>query len=97
MQTELWGIIIGAVLCNTMASKKTCDCLGGRSCIKVSMDRVYSQNCRLIKICLNEMYTKIWIGLHLSDTFPIQDSPEQDVFSTILFSNFALECAIQKV
>jgi hypothetical protein len=26
----------------------------------------------LIKICLNEMYTKVRIGKHLSDSFPIQ-------------------------
>ena len=40
---------------------------------------------RLIKICLNETYTRILIGLCLCDTFPIQDGLEQDVFITILF------------
>jgi len=40
----------------------------------------------LIKICLNKTYTKIWIGLHLSGTFPIQDGVEQDVLITIRFS-----------
>jgi hypothetical protein len=28
---------------------------------------------RLIKICLNEMYSKVRIGKHLSDSFPIQN------------------------
>jgi len=32
---------------------------------------VFTKRCRLIKLCLNETYTKIWIGLHLSDTFTI--------------------------
>jgi hypothetical protein len=27
---------------------------------------------RLIKMCLNEMYSKVHIGKHLSDSFPIQ-------------------------
>jgi hypothetical protein len=28
---------------------------------------------RLIKMCLNEMYSKVCIGKHLSDKFPIQN------------------------
>jgi hypothetical protein len=27
---------------------------------------------RIIKLCLNETYSKIHIGKHLSDTFPVQ-------------------------
>jgi hypothetical protein len=51
---------------------------------------------RLIKICLNEAYNKVYIGKYLSDTFPIQNGLKQDALSPLL-SNFTLEYAIRKV
>jgi hypothetical protein len=44
---------------------------------------------RLIKICLNETYSKVCIGKHLSETFPIQNGLKQEMlyrhcFSTLL-------------
>jgi hypothetical protein len=45
---------------------------------------------RLIKMCLNETYSKVRIWKHLSDSFPIQNG------LTLLF-NFALEYDIKKV
>jgi hypothetical protein len=52
---------------------------------------------RLIKICLNETYSKVSIGKLLPDKFPIQNGLKQgDALSPLLF-NFALECAISKV
>jgi phosphorylcholine metabolism protein LicD len=52
---------------------------------------------RLIKICLNETYSKAIISKHLSDSFPIQNGLKQgDASSPVLF-NFALEYAIRKV
>jgi hypothetical protein len=44
---------------------------------------------RLIKMCLNEKYSKARMGKHLSDSFPIQNGLKQgDVyhhcFSTLL-------------
>jgi hypothetical protein len=52
---------------------------------------------RLIKICLNETYSKVCIGKHLSDSFPIQNGLKQgDALSALLF-NFPLENAIRKV
>jgi hypothetical protein len=42
---------------------------------------------RLIKMCLNESYSTVCIGKHLSDSFAL---------SPLLF-NFALEYAIRKV
>jgi hypothetical protein len=52
---------------------------------------------RLIKMCLNETYSKVRIGKHLSDGFPIQNGLKQgDALSPLLF-NFALEYAIRKV
>jgi hypothetical protein len=52
---------------------------------------------RLIKMCLNETYSKVRIGKHLSDSFTIQNGLKQgDALSPQLF-NFALEYAIWKV
>jgi hypothetical protein len=52
---------------------------------------------RLIKMCLNEVYSKICVGKHLSGAFPIQNCLKQgDAQSPLLF-NFALEYAIRKV
>jgi hypothetical protein len=51
----------------------------------------------LIKICLNETYSKVRIGKLLSDKFPIQNGLKQgDALSPLLF-NFALVYAIRKV
>jgi hypothetical protein len=48
-------------------------------------------------MCLNETYSKVRIGKHLSDSFPMQNSLKQgDVLSTLLF-NFTLVYAIRKV
>jgi hypothetical protein len=52
---------------------------------------------RLIKMCLSEAYSKVHIGKHLSDSFPIQNSLKQrDALSPLLF-DFALEYAIREV
>jgi hypothetical protein len=52
---------------------------------------------RLIKMYLNETYSKVFIGKPLSDKFPIQNGLKQgDALSPLLFS-FALEHAIRKV
>jgi hypothetical protein len=52
---------------------------------------------RLIKMCLNETYSKVRIGKHLSDSFAIQNGLKQgDALSPLLF-NFALEYVIRKV
>jgi hypothetical protein len=48
-------------------------------------------------MCLNETYSKVHIGKHLSDSFPIQTGIKQGgVLSPLLF-NFALEYTIRKV
>jgi hypothetical protein len=52
---------------------------------------------RLIKMCLNETYSKVRIGKYLSDTFPVQNGLKQGDALTSLLFNFALEYAIRKV
>jgi hypothetical protein len=52
---------------------------------------------RLIKMCLNETYSRVRVGKHLSDMFPIMNGLKQgDNLSPLLF-NFALEYAIRGV
>jgi hypothetical protein len=50
-----------------------------------------------VRLCLNETYSKVHIGKHLSGNFPIQSGLIQgDALLPLLF-NFALEYAIRKV
>jgi hypothetical protein len=52
---------------------------------------------RLIKMCLNETYSKVRISKYLSNNFPIQNGlKEGDGLSTLLFK-FAIEYSIRKV
>jgi hypothetical protein len=51
---------------------------------------------RLIRMCLNETYSRVWVGKHLSGSFPIKNGMKQDVLAPLLF-NFALEYAIRRV
>ena len=52
---------------------------------------------RLIKMCLNETYSRVWVGKHWSDMLPINNGLKQeDALSPLLF-NFALEYAIRRV
>jgi hypothetical protein len=48
-------------------------------------------------MCLNEMYSKVLTGKHLSDNFAIESGLKQgDALSPVRF-NFALEYGIRKV
>jgi hypothetical protein len=52
---------------------------------------------RLIKMYLNEIYSVVRIGKHLSDNFPVQNGLIQGEGLSPLLFNFALEYAIRKV
>jgi len=52
---------------------------------------------RLIKMCLNETYSRVQVGRHLSDMFPIGNGLKQGDALSTLFFNFALEYAIRRV
>jgi hypothetical protein len=51
----------------------------------------------LIKICLNETYSRVRIGKSLSDKFTVQNGLKQGDALSPLFFNFALEYAIRRV
>jgi hypothetical protein len=51
---------------------------------------------RLIKMCLNETYSKVHIGEHLSGSFLIQKSQKQGDALSPLRLNFASEYTIRK-
>jgi hypothetical protein len=52
---------------------------------------------RLNKMCLNETYSKVRTGKHLSDSFPIQNGRKQGDSLSPLLSSFSLGYAIRKV
>jgi hypothetical protein len=55
------------------------------------------QMVRLIKMCLNETYSKVRLDKYLSDMYPIKNGLKQgDAFSPLLF-NFTLDYAIREV
>jgi hypothetical protein len=52
---------------------------------------------RLIKMYLNETFSRVQVGMHLSDMFPIGNGLKQGVVLSTLLFNFALEYAIWRV
>jgi hypothetical protein len=51
---------------------------------------------RLIKMCLDETYSRHRVGKHGSDMSPIKNGLKRDVLSSLLF-NFALGYTIRRV
>ena len=52
---------------------------------------------RLIKLCLTETCSRVWVGKNFSDMFPFRNGLKQrDALLPLLF-NFALEYAIRRV
>ena len=52
---------------------------------------------RRLKMCLNEMYSRVRAGKHLSDMFPVRNGLKQrDALSPLLF-DFAVGYAIKRV
>jgi hypothetical protein len=52
---------------------------------------------RLIKMCLNETYSKVLVGKLLYDIFPIQNGLRQGDALSPLLCNFVLEYSVRKV
>jgi len=49
---------------------------------------------RLIKMCLPETYSRVWVGKNLSDMFPSRNGLKEGNAVSLLLLNFALEYAI---
>jgi len=73
-----------------LTSRKPVIQLRGRSCIKILIGfGIPIKLVKLIKMCLNETYTIIRVGKHLSDLFRVKNGLKQgDALSPLLF-NFA--------
>jgi hypothetical protein len=52
---------------------------------------------KLIKMCLNETYSKVWVSKNLSDMFPFKNVLKQDDVLSPLIFNSALKYAIRRV
>jgi len=52
---------------------------------------------RLIKMCLTETHSRVWVGINLSDMFPIKNVLKKGHAVSPLFCNFSLEYAIRRV
>jgi len=48
-------------------------------------------------MCLNETYSRVRVGKHLSDMFPIRNGLKQGDALSLLPFNFVLEYAIRRV
>jgi hypothetical protein len=72
--------------------------LGGKYCTIFSPSLEYpTELAALIKICLNEISSKVYIGKYLSDAFPIQNGLKRRSCLLPLLPNSALEYVIRKV
>jgi len=52
---------------------------------------------RLVKMCLDETYSRVQVGKHLSDMFPIKNGLKQGGNLSPMLFNFALEYAIRRI
>jgi len=52
---------------------------------------------RLVKMCLRETFSRVWVGKYLSDVIPIRNGLKQIDALSLLVSNFALEYAMRRV
>jgi len=52
---------------------------------------------RLIKMCVNETYIRVWGGKHLADIFPIRNCSKQGGGLSPLFFNFAVAYSVRRV
>jgi hypothetical protein len=80
-----------------IAFKKACDSVRRAVLYTILIEfGIPMKLARVIKMCLSETCSRVRVGKHLSDTFPIKNALKQDALLPLLF-NFALEYAIRRV
>jgi len=78
--------------------KKACDSVGREALYKILIEfGVHMKLVRLLKMCMNETYSRVRVGKHLSDIFPSRNSLKRGDALFPLFFNFALGCIIRRV
>ena len=70
---------------------------GGWSCNILIEFGIPVKLVRLTKVCLNETYSRVWVGKNLSGMFPIRNGLKQGDAVLPLLINSALEYAIRWV
>ena len=77
--------------------KKAYDSVRRKVLYNILIEIIPMKLVRIIKMCLTEMYSRVWVGKNLSNMFPIRNGLKQgDAISPLLF-NFALEYTIRRV
>jgi hypothetical protein len=51
----------------------------------------------LIKMFLDEICSRVWVGKHVSDTFPVRNGLKHGDALLLLLFNLAVECTIRRV
>jgi hypothetical protein len=78
--------------------KKACDSVRREVLYNILIEFGISRKLAgLIKMCLNETYSRVRIGKNLSGKLTIQNGVKQGDALSPLLSNFALECTIRSV
>jgi hypothetical protein len=69
----------GAVHQRFIDFKKAFDSVGRKVLYNILFNGIHMKLARLIKMCLTETYSKVRIGKHFSDVFPIRNSLKQEM------------------
>jgi hypothetical protein len=78
--------------------KKACDSVRREVLYNIVIEfRASMKLLRMIKMCLNETYSKVRVGKHWSDNFPIHNCIKQGHALSPLLFNYTLEYAIREV
>jgi hypothetical protein len=81
-----------------MDYKKACDSIRrGVLYNTVTEFGISMQLARLINMCMTETYSRVQVGKHLCDMFPIRNGLKQGDGSSPMLFNFALDYAIRRI
>jgi hypothetical protein len=67
--------------------KKSYDSVRREVCIIFSLSLVPHETSKAVNICPNETYSRVWLGKHVPDTFPIENGLKKEVLYHHCFSN----------